>query len=213
MDLDTYKKTWDNQPEETNSVSKIDIYKMAHSKSSSVVKWVFILGVIELSIGVCLNLFVPDSYIEVYNDLGLKKFINFSIILNYIIIVLFLFLFYKNYKAVSSTENTKRLLNNILRVRRTVKYYIYYNLTGALIFMIIIYTTVFSDEALFIKNFNPENLEVDINTLITSTIITLIVVILVVLFIIWLFYRVTYGILLGRLKKNYKELDSLEHLK
>ena len=42
MDLDAYKKTWENQPEETNTVSKIDIYKMAHSKSSSVVKWIFI---------------------------------------------------------------------------------------------------------------------------------------------------------------------------
>lgn len=213
MDLDTYKKTWGNQPEETNSVSKIDIYKMAHSKSSSVVKWVFILGVIELSIGVCLNLFIPDGYIEDYNDLGLKKFIDYSIILNYIIIILFLIIFYKNYKAVSSTENTKRLLNNILRVRRTVKYYVYYNLTGAFIVMMIIYTTLFSNEELFIKKFNPENLEININTLITSAIISLIVVAILILFIIWLFYRVTYGILLGRLKKNYKELDSLEHLK
>ena len=45
--LEKYKKAWDNQPEETNKVSKIDIYKMAHSKSSSIVKWIFIIGVLE----------------------------------------------------------------------------------------------------------------------------------------------------------------------
>ena len=40
--LDKYKKAWGNQPEETNTVSEVDIYKLAHSKSSSVVKWIFI---------------------------------------------------------------------------------------------------------------------------------------------------------------------------
>ena len=213
MDLETYKKTWENQPEETNSVSKIDIYKMAHSKSSSVVKWVFILGVIELSIGVCLNLFIPDSYIEDYNDLGLKKFIDYSIILNYIIIILFLIIFYKNYKAVTAIDNTKKLMSKILRVRKTVKYYVYYNLIAAFILIVIINSVMFSNKELFAKTLNPKNLEVDINTLMSGALIIQIVGALMVLLTIWLFYKVTYGTLLKKLNRNYKELDSLEHLK
>ncbi len=213
MDLDTYKKTWGNQPEETNSVSKIDIYKMAHSKSSSVVKWVFILGVLELSLGICLNLFIPDSYIDVYSDFNLIGFLNYYMILSYIIIVLFLILFYKNYKAVSAVDNTKKLMTKILRVRKTVKYYVYYNLIGAFILIIIINSVMFSNKELFAKTLNPNNLEVDINTLMSGALIIQIIGALMVLLIIWLFYKVTYGTLLKKLNKNYKELDSLEHLK
>ncbi len=213
MDLDTYKKSWENQPEETNAVSKIDIYKMAHSKSSSVVKWVFILGVLELSLGVCLNLFIPDSYIDVYSDFNLIGFLNYYMILSYIIIVLFLILFYKNYKAVSATDNTKKLMTKILRVRKTVKYYVYYNLIGAFILIVIINSVMFSNKELFAKTLNPNNLEVDINTLMSGALIIQIIGALMVLLIIWLFYKVTYGTLLKKLNKNYKELDSLEHLK
>ena len=35
--LEKYKKTWDNQPDETKQFSALEIYKLAHSKSSSIV--------------------------------------------------------------------------------------------------------------------------------------------------------------------------------
>ena len=48
--LDKYKKTWSNQPEEAHKLSKVEIYKMAHSKSTSIVKWIFIIGLLEFLI-------------------------------------------------------------------------------------------------------------------------------------------------------------------
>ncbi len=212
MDLDTYKKTWENQPEETNSASKIDIYKMAHSKSSSVVKWIFIIGILEVAFWSGLNLLVPDDYTKIYTDFNLIDFLNYYFILHYIVIALFLILFYKNYSSVSAVDNTKKLMNNILRVRKTVKYYVYYNLGGFVLATVIVNSVMFSNTIILEETLNPEKLNVDLNTLITVTLITQIIAVLVMLLILWLFYKVTYGTLLKKLNKNYKELDSLEHL-
>ncbi len=56
--LDKYKKAWiDQQSEETNKVSKADIYKMSKSKSSSIVKWIFIIGILELLFWTSLNFY------------------------------------------------------------------------------------------------------------------------------------------------------------
>ena len=47
MDLANYKKVWKNQPEEKNKISALEIYKMTQSKSNSIVKWIFIIGLLE----------------------------------------------------------------------------------------------------------------------------------------------------------------------
>jgi hypothetical protein len=212
MDLESYKKTWENQPEETKSVSKIDIYKMAHSKSSSVVKWIFIIGLLELIFWSGLNLLVPDSYIKVYTDFNLVDFLNYYFILHYIVIALFLVLFYKNYASVSVVDNTKRLMNKILRVRKTVKYYVYYNLGGFVLVTIIVNSVMFSNPEILTETMNPQHLNVDMNAILTVTLVAQIIVLLVMLLLLWLFYKVTYGTLLKKLNKNYKELDSLDDL-
>lgn len=212
MDLDTYKKSWKNQPEETSTVSSVDIYKMSHSKSSSVVKWIFIIGLLEVAFWGGLNLLVPDDYMKVYTDFNLINFLNYYFILHYVVIALFLVLFYKNYTSVSAVENTKTLMNKILRVRKTVKYYVYYNLGGFVLVTIIVNSVMFSNPEILAKTMNPEKLNVDINTLLSVTLITQIVAILIMLLILWLFYKVTYGTLLKKLNKNYIELDNLEHL-
>jgi hypothetical protein len=212
MELDTYKKSWKNQPKETSTVSSVDIYKMSHSKSSSVVKWIFIIGLLEVAFWGGLNLLVPDDYMKVYTDFNLINFLNYYFILHYVVIALFLVLFYKNYTSVSAVENTKTLMNKILRVRKTVKYYVYYNLGGFVLVTIIVNSVMFSNPEILAKTMNPEKLNVDINTLLSVTLITQIVAILIMLLILWLFYKVTYGTLLKKLNKNYIELDNLEHL-
>jgi hypothetical protein len=212
MDLEKYKKSWENQPKETNAVSNVDIYKMAHSKSSSVVKWIFIIGLLELIFWSGLNLLVPDSHMKVYKDFNLVDFLNYYFILHYIVIALFLVLFYKNYASVSVVDNTKRLMNKILRVRKTVKYYVYYNLGGFVLVTIILNSVIFSNPEMLTETLNPQHLNVDMNAILTFTLVAQIVVLLVMLLILWLFYKVTYGALLKKLKKNYKELDNLDSL-
>lgn len=211
--LEKYKKAWDNQPEETNKVSKIDIYKMAQSKSSSIVKWIFIIGVLELIFWTALNLNFTGEYSEMYKQLHLINLVAWTTYLHYTAIILFLFLFYKNYKAVSIMDGTKSLIEKILKVRKTVKYYVYFNLAFSALSTVVVLLFMFSDMDLLMQYYENNNIKVgDKNSLIISLIITLIIGLGLMLLLLWLFYKLIYGSLLRKLNKNYKELAKLEEL-
>jgi hypothetical protein len=211
--LDNYKKAWDNQPEDTNKVSSIEIYKMAQSKSSSIVKWIFIIGILEFLFWSGISLFVPDSFYQIYKDLNLMNFINIFMILHYVVIIVFLYLFYKSYKKVCLVDNTKKLINNILNIRKTVKYYVFYNLATVFLISVILNVTMFSDSEKLVEIMNPNHLTMDINQLITVSVISQIIALLIILVLLWLFYKLIYGILLKKLNRNYKELAKLDTIK
>ncbi len=215
MDLDKYKKAWDNQPEETNMVSKIDIYKMAHSKSSSIVKWIFIIGILELIFWASINLFFTgNSYAEVYEELHLNTIVKLSVYFHYVAIVLFLILFYKNYRSISISDSTKKLINKILSTRKTVKYYVYFNLGYMVLANIVVMCFIFSDLDGLIEYYKNHgiNTPTDKNQLLISLIIAMVIMLGFMFLILWLFYKVVYGSLLKKLNKNYKELSKLEDL-
>jgi len=209
MDLETYKKSWGNQQVENTS---IDIYKMSRSKSSSIVKWIFIIGVLELIFWTSLNFMVPQKYLEFYKDFKVMELIKASTYVHYVVIIVFLVLFYKNYNSISITDNTRRLMNRILSVRKTVKYYVYYNLGGIVFSNAILIFILLGQPKDLIKAMNADGLNMEANEIITIFVVTSVLMVLVMLTIIWLFYRFTYGRLLKKLNKNYKELDNLENL-
>ncbi|AZJ36199.1 hypothetical protein [Tenacibaculum singaporense] len=201
MDLDKYKKAWGNQSEETNKVSKIDIYRMAHSKSSSIVKWIFIIGILEF---IFLNSFyfifdMEEAY-EEYKKLGLYNFMIYSQFIIYPVLLYFLIKFYLNYKSISVVDSTKTLMTKIIKTRKTVKYYVIFNLLYVFTFGIIV--------AIASLKAHPEFNSQQVLISIIVTVITLIIM----LVIIWCFYQLLYGILLRKLNKNYKELAKLEEL-
>jgi hypothetical protein len=207
--LDNYKKAWENQPEESNKLSSVEIYKMAHSRSSSIVKWIFIIGILEFIFWTAINLTIPDSFYKVYEDLELMGYLNFFMVLHYVIIAIFLFLFYKNFRRVSLVDNTKNLINRILKIRKTVKYYVFYNLATVFLGSIILNIVMFSDNNKLMKVMNPDNLALDMQQVITITVISQIIALVIILVLLWLFYKLVYGILLRKLNKNYKELVKL----
>ena len=106
MELENYKKSWSNQIVDTNSVSKTDIYKMAHSHSSSIVKWIFIISILEFIFMNSLYFFIDtkktDALIE---SLGMTKLILIIQIVTYLILFYFLWQFYKNYKTISVMDD------------------------------------------------------------------------------------------------------------
>ena len=210
--LEKYKNTWKNQPEETSKLNTSEIYNLAHSKSSSIVKWIFIIGIIEFIFWTGINLLIPDSFYKVYEDLDLMEFLNIFMVLHYIIIVVFLYLFYNNHQRVSLTDNTKKLMKNILRIRKTVKYYVFYNLATVFLTSIVVNVILFSDSDKLMETMNPKNLAMDINQIMTITIISQVIALLIILVLLWLFYKLVYGILLKKLNKNYKELAKLDSL-
>ncbi|KGL63764.1 hypothetical protein [Polaribacter sp. Hel1_85] len=201
--LDNYKKAWENQPEHADKVSSIEIYKLAQSKSSSIVKWIFIIGILEFIFLNSIYFFVDmeDAMIE-YKNLGLENFILYSQIATYIILFYFLWMFYQNYKKISTIESTKTLMTKILKTRKTVRNYVIFNLGYITLFMIVITIAKVNTN---LNDFNNKQLLILIIVTIIATLLFLGVV--------WLFYQLLYGILLRKLNRNYKELAKLDNAK
>ncbi len=200
--LDKYKKAWNNQPNDSEKVSKVDIYKMMKSKSSSIVKWILIISILEFLIPHVVFLFVDyDEYNKIYSDLGLGELAFYGFIITYIISAFFIYKFYCSYKNISTTLDTKSLMDKILKTRKTVKTYFIVNLS-----LFSIYTTIFSIVSLYDKLKPASSYKVFI------FIISLIIVLSVSILLFWLFYQLLYGFLLRKLYGNYKDLAKLDEI-
>lgn len=210
MKLADYKKAWGNQPED-DKVSSVEIYKMTQSKSTSIVKWIFIIGLAEFAFWTFLNILLSGmNYVEIYEELNLMKYINFSYYFHFVVIILFLIIFYRNYTAVTTVDNTKTLMRNIIRVRKTVKYYVLYNILGTIaIMMIFNYMIINTPNGIDIF-YEYEKLNIPKEQMITVYIVSQAITIVVILLFLFLFYYLLYGILLKKLNRNYKELTKLE---
>lgn len=198
--LDKYKKAWDNQPKEANKVSQVDIYKMAQSKSSSIVKWIFIIGLLELIIPLSMYLiFDLDKLDKTYAKLGLVDYAYYSQVILYPVVLVFLYLFYKNYKNIYTTDTTKELMQKIFKTRKTVRNYIFLNLGYAFITLIVVVIATVKTQ---LSNLGTKEI-------IITSIVSIVFGILLIGGI-WLIYQLLYGILLRKLNKNYKELAKLD---
>ncbi|PQJ23497.1 hypothetical protein [Tenacibaculum sp. SG-28] len=213
--LDRYKKAWDSQPAKEKELSKLDIYKMSHSRSSSIVKWIFIIGILELIFWAGLNIFfVGSSHADFYEKLHIENLILVSIYLHYFIVVLFLIAFYKSYKSISVFDNTKNLIKKILNTRKIVKYYVYFNLFYGAIANLLIFILIFSDMDILMEYYAENGIQIPENETAfkTAVIVTVLFVSSLMFILLWVFYRLLYGTLLKKLNKNYKELIKLEEI-
>ncbi len=208
-ELDKLKGAWKAQDYTSDKVSTNDIYKMLHSKSTSYVKWIFYISLIEFILIILLNIFMDkEQYLDFYIKMGMKNLILITSVISYSIMIIFIYLFYKNYKKINVNTNAKTLMKSILNTRKTVKYYIYFNIGFMAISTALLLNKIFSSPentaAYKIQSKIPENFSD--STLLITLIITMVIFIGVVLIV----YRIIYGILLRRLKRNYKELEQLE---
>jgi hypothetical protein len=207
-ELDLLKKDWQKSDNSFAQVSENDIYKMIHKKSSSIVKWILIFSILEVLLWTFLSLFSNiDNYLKEINHIELILYFDIFNYVNYAIIIVFIYLFYKNYVVISTTTSTKKLMQDILKTRRTVQYYVWYNLGMVLLSCIIAFTIafVYNPEMELVKDKIAAN---NIAMLITIGFLLLTSILFIGLF--WLFYQVVYGTLLRRLYANYKELKKID---
>lgn len=209
-ELDLLKKAWQKDSHKYEQVSETEIYKMLHTRSSSIVKWIMIISVIEflfwMLINICYN---TDDYIRklhAENTMVYFKILNF---INYAVILYFIYNFYRNYIKISTTASTKQLMQDIIRTRKTVQHYVWYNL-GMIVLSLIagfVIAFTYNPKMEIIKDKIAH--ESNYHTLcITLGIMLLACIIVVGIF--WLFYRLLYGILLRKLNTNYKELKKID---
>lgn len=208
-ELDLLKKDWNRQQGNYPKLTYDQIYKMIWKRSQSIVKWIFYISVIELLFATIINIvFSGDKYWQDIEKNGLSQVITILYIVSYAITFYFIYRFYKNYKKISTTDDASTLMRNILKTRKTVKYYIAYVLISSGI-------TVVGISVYMIVNHSNTGIN-DISKYSFETIDWLkfigvsVLVLTIFLGLIWLFYRLLYGILLKRLKKNYVELKKLE---
>ena len=207
-ELDLLKKDWQKSDNSFVQVSENDIYRMIHKKSSSIVKRILIFSILEVLLSTFLNVFSNiDTYLKEINHTELILYFDIFNYVNYAIIIVFIYLFYKNYVLISTTTSTKKLMQDILKTRRTVHYYVWYNLGIILVSCLIAFTIAFTFDPTMetIKEKIASN---NIALLITIGLLLLICLLFIGLF--WLFYRLVYGILLRRLFTNYKELKKID---
>ena len=203
-DLDLLKKDWQKQ-DSFQQISEQDIYGMLHKKSSSIVKWLLIISVLEFIFWTILNLVADtDDY---FKNQSQKMIIDVLEYISYAIILIFILLLYRNYRKISVVGSTKQLMIDILNTKKIINYYVIYNLVMIVVAILASTTYIFL--------YNPDN-ELLRQKLVSSPkmmfgfAVTIIGCTAVFIVIIWLFYRLLYGILLKKLYVNYEELKKID---
>lgn len=209
--LDLLKKDWKKNENSFQQVSERQIYKMIHKSSSSIVKWIFIISLLEFVLWSVLNFCMKDSDVmQRFNSYHVEHIMLPYTIIGYIILVYFFFHFYMNYRKISVTDNSRVLISNIIKTRKKVYQYVWFNIIYGIISSIIVtYVQLTHDKDIIqlIQQFEREG---------KATLIYAIYFFMVILFVaifvglIWLFYKLIYGILLKRLYKNYEELKKID---
>lgn len=208
-ELDLLKKDWQRQDQGYPKVNKESLYAMLKKKSSSIVKLLFYISIGELVFWLLINYFplifserYKEKLIELYKDDIIL--IAFSIF-GYFVIFAFIYFLYKSYRKIDVADSAKKLMENILKTRKIVKFYVIYNLA------VIVFSIVFGivDAIQNKPDLHSKFMDLsDAQKLKVYIVVTLLTFAMVGVF--WLFYRLIYGILLKRLNKNYRELKRME---
>jgi len=207
-ELDLLKKDWKKNADSFEQISEIEIYNMIHKKSSSTVKWILIISILEVLFWTASNYFSNiDDILKKINHPEIILYMEILMYFNYAVILAFIYFFYKNYKTISTTVSTKLLMLSILKTRKTVQYYVWYNLG------MIVVSSIFSFFIGYV--YNPEmdlireKLALNGKAMLFSIGI-LILIVLGFFGMFWCIYRLLYGTLLRRLYANYKELKKID---
>jgi len=212
-ELELLKKDWETSSKNYREFNKEELYKLIYKRSSSIVKWIFIISLLEFGFWTLISLGFNGSE-------DLKKIQSYDVnyilypltILGYVVLIYFFYVFYKNYKTISATDNTKMLMERILKTRRTVRHYVIFNLVFMCISIVIgVYIELTNNPEVQIL-LNRIELEGDGNITVFYLIVVglSIVAMALVSAVLIGFYYLIYGLLLKRLKSNYKDLKELE---
>jgi hypothetical protein len=201
-ELDLLKKNWQKNTA-FEQVSEVEIYKMLQMKSSSIVKWILIVSLLEFVLLNGIAFFINDQSYDEF--MRANPFMGILEKFNYVVIFVFIYFFYRNYKTISVLNSSKKLIEHLLKTRTIVTYYIYWNIiiggiTGAL-------TGI---EGLNEGYKAGRNLPEKNTIVLESNYITIIAMALIIMAGIWLFYKLLYGRFLSKLKENYTELKKID---
>jgi len=212
-ELELLKSRWRSQEQKLPRLTYDEIYKMLLKKSSSIVKWIFFISIGEMLLWTGLAFLVPESSQRFTNEVGLSDIMIIANVLFYLVFICFILLFYRNYRKISTTDTVKGLMENIIRTRRTVNYFIIYNLVSTGVMLLGVNIFYYNNQDLVFR-LMVEDYGVlptmDQNQFFTTFFLVQLILGAVVITLIFFFYKLVYGRLLKRLNKNYQELKKIE---
>lgn len=211
-ELELLKKDWQKKEFDVPKLSYEEIHKMIWKKSSSIVKWILIISILEFTVPHLLYL-LPSMRegMEVYEKIGVSKYLLILSIFTYVVAFYFIFQFYKRFKEISVLDNSKNLMKKIIKTRKTVKHYVIFSLSMIMVTIIIMIIGVYLNDNIAsafpelkdsLENISQEKLKITVmlSIGIFGIILTLLMGVI---------YFLLYGLLLRKLKKNYSELRHL----
>jgi hypothetical protein len=210
-ELDLLKKDWKKSEQTFHQYNEVDIYKMIHKKSSSIVKWILIVSILELFLWITASLYMKNSgFLDDFKSYDKYHFLTISEFISYAIIGVFINLFYLNYKKINTSNSVKELINRILKTRKTVQNYV----------KVVIGFSFISSIFILLIQFNFDKNVMELTQQASQSgheYVFYLVTILIILFflglmlgILWVFYRIIYGFFLKNLYRNYEELKKID---
>lgn len=210
-ELELLKKDWQKKDSDYPKLSYNDIYKMILKKSSSIVKWIFIISLLEFAFWSLISIILKDSEsMQRFKEYDADYILIPLAVVSYIILAYFFYLFFMNYRKISVTDSAKVLMENILKTRRTVKQYVAFNLIFLVLSVIVVLFIEFDKDQTLINQAQMAAANGEAFKFYASIIIATFLLLALALGVLLLFYWLVYGILLKRLNKNYRELKKLE---
>jgi hypothetical protein len=209
--LDILKQNWQSQTDNSPRFTKDQLTGLLARKSSGIVKWLLIIAMIEFAVFIVLGLVshFANQETNVIEMMG-EPFYYGSTIFHYLVIIIFIYLFYSNYKNISTSQPTRSLMNNILKTRRTMKWYIWYNLIYMMVVGMIATAVVIPKDPNVTKLLAAPKMAGRETAFYLMALGASFVVFLIICVIMYLIYQLIYGILLRKLKRNYNELKRME---
>lgn len=215
-ELDDLKFLWKNQKEE-KPYDGNQIFEMIHKKSINSVQWLFILSIIELLFGISISVWSFFSGHHFYSENAMKLVgkealdkLEFFSHLGLIGSLVFMAIIYFYYRKISSNLSVKELINNIIRFRKTVIWFLITWITLALALLAPVYYQMGKEAYLrqaTNQQISPEELTSTANGVGWGFTV---VSVLIILICCGLYYLIIYGFFLRRLNKNLKELKKIE---
>ncbi|TJY36223.1 DUF898 domain-containing protein [Pontimicrobium aquaticum] len=210
-ELELLKKDWQKKDKDFPKLTYNEIYKMILKKSSSIVKWIFIISILEFVFWVGIAFLLKyTGYADDMANVGSNTAFIIMSVISYIILAYFFYRFYMNYRTINTTDNATTLMENILRTRRTVKQYVGFNLIAMVVSVGILLPYFIKQDPESQTIIEQATADGELLKFYAGIIIVTLLMLAVVIGILLLFYWLIYGILLKRLNKNYRELKKLE---
>lgn len=213
-ELELLKKDWRKKEEHLPRLTYEEIYKMIWKRSSSLVRWIFYISIIEFLLPHLLYLipsFREGMNYDFSRKLGIENLLIVLTVIQYLVAIYFIFQFYKRYREISVLEDAQKLIQRIFRTRRTVKHYVIFCLSIVLLIFAVFVAGIYMDENLMeTLDLDAKTQQMDPGQLKWIMMGVMAAAGIVFTALIGVIYFLLYGLLTRKLYRNYQELKRME---